>query len=204
LKTILRRALLLLQLLFPLLFQAALALVVLFLTELSRASLLLCDHLLLAVFGEALALLAILVLLLRLELGVPCYDPAVAALDGSDPAAVCSAAPLSVVALSSLCLRPAASDPAAFRFGVFQILLGRLVFVRLVLFFVLLILLWVSKSSGSRSTNRATVLRTAIRFIECSLELRLNSAAQSNCAFLTSWKAFYCRLQLRRATRERA
>jgi hypothetical protein len=68
LKTVLCRASLLLQLRRPLLLQAALALLVSFLAELSRTSLLLRNHLLLAVFGETFALLAILFLLPRVTI----------------------------------------------------------------------------------------------------------------------------------------
>lgn len=197
-KTVLCRASLLLQLRRPLLFQAALALLVLFLAELSRASLLLRNHLLLAVFGETFALLAILFLFPRLMpvlillpilvllpnfLLLLLLDLAVLILllliIGALLLLVLLLLPLllllfvSILLLLNLLLLvliawvrlgrglwsvrvPRPLRLLGLRLGMLLILLfRRFVFVGLVLIFVLLILLWVSKSSGPKKHEQS-------------------------------------------------
>jgi hypothetical protein len=185
------RASLLLQLFRPLLFQASLALLVLFLAELSRTSLLLCNHLLLALFGEAFAWLAILSLLLRLAILI-LLPLLVLLLLNLLPVQFLLLLIIGAVLLLVLVLLPLLwllfvsilltldfrllvliclpgfgsgllSVPVLrplrllrLRLGMFLILLlRRFIFVRLVLIFVLLILLWVSEKSGPKKHEQS-------------------------------------------------
>jgi len=194
LKTVLCRASLLLQLYRPLLFQAALTLLVLFLPELSRTSLLLRNHLLLAVFGETFALLAILFLLPRLTILIllPLLVLLLLNLLLLLPVLILSLLivgallllvllllpsllllSVSILLLLNLLLRILIALAGLGR-GLWPVrvlrplrllrlrlvwllipLFRRFVFVGLVLIFVLLILLWVSKSSGPKKHEQS-------------------------------------------------
>jgi hypothetical protein len=220
---------LLLQLFCPLLFQAALTLLILFLAELSRALLLLRHQLLLALFGETLALLAILLVLLRL-LSILILLPLlvllllnlllllpvqflllliVGALLLLVPVLLLLGLPVlillpfillllllnllllaSILLLLRLLLFVRVLRLLRFRRGLLLLLLlrGLGLFFRFVLFFVLLVLLWVSKSSGPKKHEQSCRAENCNAFHGYCLDSSLGAGEESNCVLLTSYQ----------------
>src|SRR4029077_20633341 len=74
-----------------------------------------------------------------------------------------------------------------FRIGLLSVLvlLGLRFLFRFVLFFVLLILLWVSKGSGSKKHKQNCCADDSNAFHECCLDTSLSAARMINCLLLT-------------------